>query len=259
MLNQSDQNFSQMYEVIEEEFIRVGVAVRLPEPVWMDEEGNHVEKGNADGCKVNINIIKPEMCIVADDVGGNTSQKDDGKIGGEQWLTESDTIPQRKISTKNKHYTVLGITLLNGKTLMYVVFMVGERPKAEVETGIDMFATVIGSVNDDNYFEKNTGEGKKNPCGPTCTVRGVEVPTLVRWSPKGSITSEILVDICATLDHLKVFDRLTGAMPFFLLDGHQSRIELPFLEYVNHPDHPWCLCIGVPYGTDLWQVGNSEY
>jgi len=47
-------------------------------------------------------------------------------------------------------------------------------------------------------------------------------------------------------------------MPFFLLDGHQSRIELPFLEYVNHPDHPWCACIGVPYGTDLWQVGDSE-
>ena len=102
------------------------------------------------------------MCIVADEVGGNTSQKDDGKIGGERWLTELGTIPQRKISTKNKHYTVLGLTLLNGKPLMCVVIMAGERPKAEVEAGIDMFATAIGSVNDDDYFEKNTGEGK-NP------------------------------------------------------------------------------------------------
>jgi len=81
---------------------------------------------------------------------------------------------------------------------MCVVIMAGERPKAEVETGIDRFATAIGSVNDDDYFEKNTGKGKKFPCGPTCTVRGVKVPTLARWSPKGSITSEILVDICTT-------------------------------------------------------------
>ena len=87
---------------------------------------------------------------------------------------------------------------------------------------------------------------------------GIKVPTLVRWSPKGSITSEFLVDICATLDHLKVFNRDDGAKPFILLDGHQSRIELPFLEYVNNPAHPWCACIGVPYGTYLWQVGDSE-
>ena len=72
------------------------------------------------------------------------------------------------------------------------------------------------------------------------------------------MTSEILVDICATLDHLKVFDRSNGAMPFFLLDGHGSRVELPFLEYVNHPEHLWCACIGVPYGTDLWQVGDAR-
>ena len=71
------------------------------------------------------------------------------------------------------------------------------------------------------------------------------------------MTSEILRDICATLDHLEVFDRSTGAMPFFLLDGHGSRIELPFLEYINDPLHLWCLCLGVPYGTDIWQVGDA--
>ena len=224
----------------------------------MEADGNHVEEGNATGCKVNIEIVKPEMCIVADEVGGNTLQKDGGKIGGEKWLTETGTIPQRKISTKNKHYTVLGLTLLSGDSFMCVVIMAGERPKAEVQSGIDMFVTAEGNVTDDDYFEKNTGPGKKILCGPTCTVRGVKVPTLVRWSPKRSVTSEILVDICATLDHLKVFDRSTGAMPFFLLDGHQSCIELPFLEYVNHINHLWCACLGVPYGNDLWQAGDPE-
>merc|ERR1740124_632598 len=129
--------------------------------------------------------------------------------------------------------------------------MAGENPKAEVETGINVFAEAVGSVGDNDYFEKNSGKDKKYPCGPTCTVRGVKVPCLVRWSPKGSITSEILADICGTLDYLKMFDRSGGTMPFFLLDGHGSQIELPFLEYLNNPYHPWCACIGVPYGTDL--------
>ena len=63
--------------------------------------------------------------------------------------------------------------------------------------------------------------------------------------------SEILVDIFSTLDRLNVFNRSDGEMPFFLLDGHSSRVEHPFLEYVNNPEHLWCACIGVPYGTDL--------
>lgn len=103
--------------------IKAGVAARLPKVVWLDAEGNHVEECITAGYKVNIEIIKPEMCIVAAEVGGNTSQKDDGKIGGERWLTEISIIPQRKISTRNKHYTVLGTTLLDGKSLMCIVIM----------------------------------------------------------------------------------------------------------------------------------------
>ena len=48
---------------------------------------------------------------------------------------------------------------------------------------------------------------------------------------------EILVDIFSTLDRLNVFNRSDGEMPFFLLDGHSSRVEHPFLEYVNNPEH----------------------
>ena len=47
-------------------------------------------------------------------------------------------------------------------------------------------------------------------------------------------------------------------MPFLLLDGHESRFELPFLTYITNPDHPWKVCIGVPYGTSLWQVADSK-
>ena len=94
------QNFSQMYAVIEEELVKLGMAVKLLKTIWMDAEGNHVAESDAYICKVNIDITWLEMCVVADKVGGNNSQKDDGKIGGEQWLTEIGTIPQQKISIK---------------------------------------------------------------------------------------------------------------------------------------------------------------
>ena len=43
-----------------------------------------------------------------------------------------------------------------------------------------------------------------------------------------------------------------------MLDGHKSRLELPFLQYINTPRDHWVVCIGVPYGTALWQVGDSK-
>ena len=186
---------------------------------------------------MTLDITRPDICVCVDKVGGNTSQKCDGLMGGELLLTERGQIAQRKISTKNKHYILLGLTLLNGLPLMCVVIMAEEQPKAEVETGIDIFVESIGSIDDDYYFVKNYGKGKNFPDGPTCVVRGIEVPYLVQWIPKGSMTSEILVDIYSMLDHLKVFDRRDGAIPFFLLDGHSSRVDLPFLEYVNNPKH----------------------
>ena len=54
-----------------------------------------------------------------------------------------------------------------------------------------------------------------------------------------------------------MFPRVDGVHPFLLLDGHGSRLELPFLNYINSPEHKWVVCLGVPYGTSYWQVGNS--
>ena len=30
-----------------------------------------------------------------------------------------------------------------------------------------------------------------------------------------------------------------------------------FIKYINNPNTRWSVCIGVPYGTTLWQVGDS--
>ena len=61
-----------------------------------------------------------------------------------------------------------------------------------------------------------------------------------------------------TIDSLNLFPREGNMRPFLLLDGHRSRLELPFLQYINTPKDHWVICIGVPYRTAYWQVGDSK-
>ena len=80
----------------------------------------------------------------------------------------------------------------------------------------------------------------------------------MQYNPEWSITSAVLIDILETLDHLKVVDRAKWRKPCLLLDGYWSRFALDFLKYVIDLLHEWFVCIGVPYGTALWQTGDSR-
>ena len=124
-------------------------------------------------------------------------------------------VPQQKASTKDKHWTLIGLTALNGDPIMCVLILAGIRKVPIYKCVMDVFAEQVGEVTDEHYFKQNCGKSKKYPGGPTCVFQGVEVPCLVQWSPKGSITSQILVDILATLDHLRVFN-------FFPEGSHSS-------------------------------------
>ncbi len=61
----------------------------------------------------------------------------------------------------------------------------------------------------------------------------------------------------AYLDSLDIFDRSTWLNPFLILDGHGSRFEFEFLEYINKAEHKWNANIGLSYGMRYWQVGDS--
>ena len=56
------------------------------------------------------------------------------------------------------------------------------------------------------------------------------------------------------MDSLELFDRSDGINPFLILDGHGSRFDCSFFEYINSPLTPWSVCIGVLHGTSCWQV-----
>jgi len=187
-----------------------------------------------------------------------TSQEGDGAVGGERKIVTRGTVPKESAATNSTHFTLLGFTAATGEPVMCAVIIAAKTLRPEVITGLDIFAPVEGVEEDDDFYEKNTGAGKMYPCGPTCTYRGKEVPCLVCNTENGSITSDLLKMFLEKLDSFDLFPRgEDGVKPFLLLDGHGSRLELPFLQYINDPAHEWVVCIGVPYGTSYWQVGDS--
>ena len=251
-------NFVHMYDHTISEMIDCGVAVRLDEPVWMDRQGNICEEDEAFGCKVFHQLSRPDMCICGDEVGGNLSMKGDGHIAGKTLLTGVGNVPKLQTSTRNRRFTMIGLTAFTGEPVMCILILEGKHPKGNIEAGIDITVTPDGDNTDPNFILHNSGPGKYYPGGPECTFKGKRVPAFIRWHDSASITTEILVDALTTLDSYDLFPRTDTVKPFLMLDGHKSRLELPFLHYINTPRDHWVVCIGVPYGTALWQVGDSK-
>ena len=88
---------------------------------------------------------------------------------------------------------------------MCVVIVAGINEAYEVEVGIDSTAEACGHPSDKDFCNNNRGKGKMFPTGLKCKFNGKIIPTLVQWSLSGSITSEILRDTIATLDHYHIF------------------------------------------------------
>jgi hypothetical protein len=95
--------------------------------------------------------------------------------------------------------------------------------------------------------------------GPVCTFRGKCLPCFVATLKKVSITSQLLADMLKAIDDSGVYERVPGGpIPFLLLDGHHSCLEVPFLDCIFSEDHKWLVCIGVPYAMHYWQVADSS-
>jgi len=251
-------NFRYMYSHTMSEMVDAGVAVKLDSPVWMNRSGEVCEEEEAYGCKVFHRLVRPDMCICGDEVGGNLSMKGDGHVAGQKLLTGVGKIPQEKSSTRNRRFTMIGLTAFTGEPVMCILILEGKNPKGNIEAGIDISVSPVGDNQDSNFILSNSGPGKYFPGGPECLFRGKKVPAFIRWHESASITTQILVEALQTLDSYDLFPRTEKVKPFLMLDGHKSRLELPFLRYINTPKDHWVVCIGVPYGTALWQVGDSK-
>ena len=190
-----------------------------------------------------------------------------GTLEGEKILSRKGNSAKINSTKRSKRFTVLGVTNLSRQPIMCVVIMEGKERNVFLESGIDPFHPFYESYaaaedelkSNYTFFEDNYGPGNLFPGRLVCEFEGTKILTMVRYSEKGSITPDILTDILRTIDKLKIFKvyRDNGAMSFLLVDGHQSQFHTTFLQYITDEKHPWKVSIGVPYGTSLWQVGDS--
>ena len=249
-------NFVNMYNHTMSEMVDAGVAKQLNKPVWMDRMGNICNEEEAFGCKIFYELVRPDMCLCGDEVGGNLSMKGDGHIGGKKLLTANGKVTQVQASTRNRRFTMIRLTAFTGEPIMFILILEGKHPKGHIEAGIDITVSPVGDNTDPEFIFNNSGPGKYYPGGPECTYKGKKVPAFIRWHESASITTQILVEALQTLDSYDIFERTENLKPFLILDGHRSRLELPFLQYINNPKDHWVVCIGVPYGR-LGTVKNK--
>jgi hypothetical protein len=252
----------QMYDVIYDEFVDAGVAVPREEKVFMDRDGNICDEAMKFGEACDIDITHPEYILFADETGCNTSQKKDGHEGGRKYVVGLGQVPKMSCVTTDHRFTLLPITSASGLPVMCIVIFQGknENVPASWQSGINISIRPVrddaGNIKQD---ESNFGAGKYFPGGPTCTYLGKEIPCATYITESGGINSDILVDVLRTLDELDVFPRYPGGpVPVLIIDGHESRLDPKFLTYINDQGHVWKVCLGVPYATSYWQVGDSS-
>lgn len=259
------ETFIDMYNSIYAEMADAGVAVKLDTPIFTDRNGKEVPEDSPDkyGSKQEYKVVHPHLILFADETGCNTSQKKDGNVGGRKALVKRGTSAQQKVSTTDHPFTLLPFTCASGEAVVCVVIFKSESISEipiDWAHGKDIFISpeeiVYRTGTDTIDVHANTGPGKYFPKGPVCNYDGKQVPTFYYASPGGGINADILVDILKQFDD-GIVTRQEGVTPFLLIDGHQSRLDHTFLSYINNENHKWRVCLGVPYGTSLWQVGDS--
>ena len=70
--------------------------------------------------------------------------KGDGHVAGQKLLTGIGKIPQEKLSTRNRRFTMIGLTAFTGEPVMCILILEGENPKGSIEVGIDISVKPCG-------------------------------------------------------------------------------------------------------------------
>ncbi len=78
------------------EMFGAGVTIKLDKHVWMDRLDNLCSEEESFGCNVFYMLVRPDMCLCGDEVGGNLSMNGDGHIGGKKLLAARGKVPQKR-------------------------------------------------------------------------------------------------------------------------------------------------------------------
>jgi len=150
-----------------------------------------------------------------------------------------------KLVRGDRHCTFLGFTNLLGESVPCVIIISAKEDDNSIRAGIIDDLEEVCDENEPFYLSTNMGPaGKKLPGGPRCEYLGKTMPAFVTFDESGSMTGPILKDCLKHMDGLALFD-----------DFRKENVY--FLRYIPTPEHHWHVCIGHPYDTSYWQVGDS--
>jgi len=79
-----------MYDMVYAVMVESGITIMLDHKVWVDKAGHVTYKENAFGHKTHYMLTHPEMMLFVDEVGDNSSQKNDGNVEGEKLVVENN-------------------------------------------------------------------------------------------------------------------------------------------------------------------------
>jgi len=237
-----EENFQNMYENVYERMVEAGIAKK-----------EDIETVQEDGLPSKYTLTLPEYLIFLDETGCNTNQVNDRKVKGEVFILPKNSGDAAAPigATTNIHFTVLPFISGTGVPVLSAIIFKSEPSISEIPLSWKLGIEITVSNEEANNMEKVA------QAGPTCFFRGKEIPCFYGTSPKASITSQLLADMLKYLDQLGIYVRSVAYL-FLLLDGHHSQMMLPFLEYINDPEHKWVGCFGVPYATHVWQVADTS-
>jgi hypothetical protein len=107
--------------------------------VYQYKEGNIVSEddGMRYGRKTKQILTHPKRVLFVDEVGANTSQKQDGHIGGRTLVLARGTQPQELNAYNYFHFTVLGFTAANGAPVMCCVIVIAKNLTTFEASGIN--------------------------------------------------------------------------------------------------------------------------
>ena len=230
--------------------------------MYTDCNGYEVEESDRFGMKQDIQINHPDYILFTDESRCRTNQKQDGNVGNRKYIVEKGTTPQIICSTTDHWFTILPFTSGSGEAVCCALIFQhkGEEVPMIWKSVIDITVeNPVCNEKEELDLELNVCESQYYPGGPKCIFRGKEVDCLTFASESGGITGAILVKILEYFDKIELFKRYPGGpIPMLIVDGHQSRLDPRFVTYINDKTHEWRVCLGVPYATVLWQVGDAS-
>jgi hypothetical protein len=99
--------------------VKSRVAVELEEEVMVRLDGTiTTNKDEQAGRKTKYILTRPEFIFFVDEVGCNTSQKNDGNNWGQNFIVQSGQLALLRASFTDRHFTVLGFTNGNGDPVL---------------------------------------------------------------------------------------------------------------------------------------------